>query len=529
MGGRLASHVSQLQPLLSWVVLRWPRPRGNRATCSILVFTAAFGDAILLHVLWMFLARLNAVVYTVADASFIATIVSACCAVCMLGASMWDISLNSILLSLMIMVPGVTCAALSVQLLLVIEDTSPIEISMGTVFMIFAVWRLTVMVLPELPSDAPQDAVEDATAAVKTGPQWRYSAEMTDIATKVHFSMRALRVYKSSSDEDEDAGVRPTEEAALEMEAGAVTPDRAARPFATTPQSTDKMLPGWSGGDSRGLTPLSPAPAQPKSRRRLAELSDDAVIAQAGPTDDDEARRIKTFLAASSRGLGRPVAVAAPPAAVAPLPVPPPPAAHMAEYRTCRQRLACRRHAIPPWQECAAFLVAGSVAGVLGGLTGANGPPLMAVFSLLRTHKDRIRAVYVFYSLVEVSARFAVFGSEGGALLERYSTATLVAVGLTALLGFAVGSYLRRFVDSDSILRGLLTLVLASACMQVGVFNSAAVAAGVLVPLFLWLLGLVVVYEWRVRILAAADAPAGAAASGVIPDAEAPLAVGVSV
>tara|TARA_Y100000782_G_C9962314_1_gene172290 strand:- start:50 stop:508 length:459 start_codon:yes stop_codon:yes gene_type:complete len=123
----------------------------------------------------------------------------------------------------------------------------------------------------------------------------------------------------------------------------------------------------------------------------------------------------------------------------------------------------------------------------------------MAVFAVLGTHKDRVRAVYVWYSMSELIVRLSVFGAEGQAVTEQFSGGSIAVICSVACAGFVAGTLLRRFFDTVAILKGLLSLVLVSACLQLGVLKDSVIAAGVLSPLAVWVVGLIVARTWKRR------------------------------
>lgn len=136
---------------------------------------------------------------------------------------------------------------------------------------------------------------------------------------------------------------------------------------------------------------------------------------------------------------------------------------------------------------------------------GTNGPPLMALFAILNTHKDRIRAVYVPYSIAELIPRLITFAQQGDAVTDGFDAGNIAAISACALAGFLSGTFLRRYVSSSVVLVGLLHLVLISACLQIGVLQSGAIAAGVLIPLLAWAVALIAWLRCRPAVRRAFD------------------------
>jgi hypothetical protein len=142
----------------------------------------------------------------------------------------------------------------------------------------------------------------------------------------------------------------------------------------------------------------------------------------------------------------------------------------------------------PSWREAGSFLLAGVLAGFLGGTLGTNGPPLMVVFSLLNTDKDRMRAICVVYNLAEAIPRFATFTTSGATLLVSFTPDHIAAICCAAAGGFLVGTFLRRYMRSEAILKGLLVLVMCSACLQLGVLSDPLVSSILLPIVAVWLI-----------------------------------------
>lgn len=410
----------------------------------------------MLHVVFVILGGAGAVPYLIPRVTFLATLLAATAVWLMLASAWKEVSLHSLALSLAVVVPGVTMASIMTQVLLEIGDTRPIEIAMGSVFLAFAVWRLTVMIgfgpvvmgrpsafVPELADGASLQSPQTPSTPVSL----KTAASSRALMGKTHAAGRSSMVIRDfpalASPEREGTDTRPEE--VTERHAGA----------------------GTSSATSAGLEETSAAPVTPT------------------PAGD--------ATAAAEHTAGRPTAsTGADDTSDQMDEVPPPPTGSDPETRSCAHRFACRRHAVPAWRELVAFLLAGTVAGVLGGLTGANGPPLMAVFAVLGTHKDRVRAVYVWYSMSELIVRLSVFSTEGQAITQQFSGGSIAVICTVACAGFVAGTLLRRFFDTVAILKGLLSLVLVSACLQLGVLKDSAIAAGVLSPLAAWVVGLVV-------------------------------------
>lgn len=124
--------------------------------------------------------------------------------------------------------------------------------------------------------------------------------------------------------------------------------------------------------------------------------------------------------------------------------------------------------------EALVLLLAGIAAGLGGGSIGINGPPIVVAFTILRDRlsKDDMRAISVSYFLIElVTVRLPLLISSG---LLNLPIVTCLGIAGAALCGLALGSSLRSFVDTDSIILVLVVLVHVSAwLMLVGTAGSA--------------------------------------------------------
>ena len=135
---------------------------------------------------------------------------------------------------------------------------------------------------------------------------------------------------------------------------------------------------------------------------------------------------------------------------------------------------------------------AGAAAGLLGGMFGTNGPPLMLAYVLLAFHKDDIRGTTVGFSCVEAVVRvsaFAVAASSGSVPDAEAAggAGVFIAIVVATWLGFAVGNWLRGFANTAAIARILLGLVLCAAATMLGAFASPANFAGFAVAGCVWL------------------------------------------
>jgi hypothetical protein len=130
--------------------------------------------------------------------------------------------------------------------------------------------------------------------------------------------------------------------------------------------------------------------------------------------------------------------------------------------------------------------ITGLGAGLLGGLLSVSGPPLMICFAILGLNKDTIRALNMSYSILILPSRVAMFTSSASTFnIPVYGRQYLVTI-IFALVGNLVGTYLRRFCDTNRIVQILLLLVLLSSSILLGALDDAAVAATFAIAVVAW-------------------------------------------
>lgn len=155
----------------------------------------------------------------------------------------------------------------------------------------------------------------------------------------------------------------------------------------------------------------------------------------------------------------------------------------------------------PPWPEClppfwrapAVVLIAGLGAGVLGGMLGVHGPPIVVGFALLKLGKDETRATFVVYAILELLLRLGLFFGDG---IDGSRWPVYVTVCAVSLSAFVLGTWLRQGLDGPTVMRCLLGIVLIGACLQLGVTEYAVSAAVVLPIVAVWAIALLY-WVWR--------------------------------
>jgi len=121
--------------------------------------------------------------------------------------------------------------------------------------------------------------------------------------------------------------------------------------------------------------------------------------------------------------------------------------------------LAWTPPALPPGWDRPAQITAGSIAGVLGGLTSIWSPPMIVYFLAARVDKD---------TFVRASGVLLMLGT--GPMVAGYWTAGILTSELAlvsatlvipTLIGFTVGEWLRRRLDTERFRRVVLWIFLA--------------------------------------------------------------------
>lgn len=154
-------------------------------------------------------------------------------------------------------------------------------------------------------------------------------------------------------------------------------------------------------------------------------------------------------------------------------------------------------------------LAAGSLSGLLNGLLGTGGPPQMIAYALLHLHKDTIRAMSACYGGFELPMRVYMFTSADGNVFDVNDWPEYLSVAVAGWIGFGLGTSLRRFADTDAIIRILLVLVFASSAILLGALENPALAVAYVIGGLAWgamLLVLLLRPSWCTGYIRAWDA-----------------------
>ena len=171
-------------------------------------------------------------------------------------------------------------------------------------------------------------------------------------------------------------------------------------------------------------------------------------------------------------------------------------------------------------------LVAASLcAGVLNGMLGAGGPPLMLAYSFLDLDKDVLRGFGVVPS-VFMALRLTIYMTSPGTVFDPSGEwPTYLFITAAAFFGSWIGGALRSRCSGPALLRAILALVWLSGGTMLGVLSEAVPTALFFSLTFAWLGGL----WWLAtrgarRRAAAAKAAVAASAAALQHRSEAPNA-----
>lgn len=108
--------------------------------------------------------------------------------------------------------------------------------------------------------------------------------------------------------------------------------------------------------------------------------------------------------------------------------------------------------------------IAGFMSGLLRGMFGAGGPPLMIYVSLVSMDKAQVRALSNMLGLWMAPLSFALLLRGGGFSAERWPSYVITVGG--SIAGLVVGARMFSWFDTATVMRGILVLlILASVVM----------------------------------------------------------------
>ena len=116
--------------------------------------------------------------------------------------------------------------------------------------------------------------------------------------------------------------------------------------------------------------------------------------------------------------------------------------------------------------------------GVLSGMFGVGGPPLMLAFAWLRMHKDNIRGMSVIYSVFTAPLGVALNVLSPNSVAESGEWGVYCGIVLCTWAGTGAGTWLRRFADTRVVVRIMAVLVMVTGVILLGALREAAAAWG---------------------------------------------------
>lgn len=156
-----------------------------------------------------------------------------------------------------------------------------------------------------------------------------------------------------------------------------------------------------------------------------------------------------------------------------------------------------------PWKMWGIIFMGGLFGGLLSGLLGVGGPPMMIAYNIVRLHKDDMRASSAPYSVAEMIVRLSLFAARyedistsgsasqgrwracctsqfvlrpfshrsGADVVQSERWPLYVLIMVSAATAYSLGSYLRRYTDTETVMRLLLVLVFVAGCLQLGALS----------------------------------------------------------
>jgi hypothetical protein len=166
---------------------------------------------------------------------------------------------------------------------------------------------------------------------------------------------------------------------------------------------------------------------------------------------------------------------------------------------SCASRLAAAfpqlSPTVAPTRMLVYLTIAAAAGGFLGGVFGAGGPPLMAVYSVLSLDKDVLRGFGIVPSCF-MAVRLLMYTTGEGAVFDVGGEGWVyVAIAAAAFTGSTVGNHLRDRFDVAAMVRMILMLVYTSAWLMLGLFLDAGVTVTAALMTAAWATGAAVL--WR--------------------------------
>ncbi len=117
-----------------------------------------------------------------------------------------------------------------------------------------------------------------------------------------------------------------------------------------------------------------------------------------------------------------------------------------------------RALALQPATERWAGPIAGTLGGILGGMTTIWGPPMMMYFVLLKLDKDTwVRVVGLVWFTGSLPLTYAYWQN---GMLNAETTPLSVFACAPGMVGILIGEYIRKFIDQETFAKVLLIALL---------------------------------------------------------------------
>jgi hypothetical protein len=254
----------------------------------------------------------------------------------------------------------------------------------------------------------------------------------------------------------------------------------------------------------------SPADGNANAASPVKELAAASLFAGSDSAESGDGSRL---VVAPTAAPGALAAAAAAAAAAAP---PPPPRGAAALFFASERGLAWFPPVSPvlsPLPLLSVLAFASLCAGVLNGMLGAGGPPLMLAYSFLELDKDVLRGFGVVPSIFMV-LRMILYVAVPNGVFDTQEVLVYLLIGVASAGGSAAGGRLRASCSATALLRAILGLVWLSGWSMLGAFSDALPAGLAGASTILWLLLFAAAARWpaefraaRLRVCSRAAAP----------------------
>lgn len=123
-----------------------------------------------------------------------------------------------------------------------------------------------------------------------------------------------------------------------------------------------------------------------------------------------------------------------------------------------------------------ALFATGFFSGTLGGLIGSGGPPQIIAFGILKPDKSSIRGIKVLATTASNVMRLVIFAVAGTEVFSDEPWWQFLTIGAASVAGAAAGTRLRRYFNTDAVLRTLYVLLFLSTAHMLSALESTGPA-----------------------------------------------------